>query len=299
MNARIVDLINFVVQYATDYLMPVLLCGFLLAIIMRLLITVTIRRQKRFVKEFVKRVHQDIMDSPDPQGSFYSHIKRALTRTYFENFELRARYKRRNEDHIMTVGDRVFLIQDGVIRLIDDYLQHIRYLRKGSGHQPDFHEISNSVLGSNPIFNRVLGIFSLSRTNDVLNILPSIFIVGGIFGTFLGIMKALPELTAMDITNAQASKIVIDNFLIKISFALSTSILGIVLSIIMSFMNTLLSPTNTYVEIVDAFNSASEILWNKSENNHAGGVDSSLSDRESEAVDAFDLAVANLHAQRA
>jgi hypothetical protein len=299
MNATIVDLINLVVLYATDYLMPVLLIGFVLAVIMRLLITVTIRRQKRFVKEFVKRVHQDIMANPDPQGSFYSHVKRALTRTYFENFELRARYKRRNEDHIMTVGDRVFLIQDGIIRLIDDFLQHIRYLRKESGHQPDFHEISNSVLGSNPIFNRVLGIFSLSRTNDVLNILPGIFIVGGIFGTFLGIMKALPELTAMDITNAQASKIVIDNFLIKISFALSTSILGIVLSIIMSFLNALLSPTNTYVETVDSFNSAAEILWNKSEDNHAGNVDSSLSDRESEAVDAFDMAVANLHAKRA
>ncbi len=299
MNAAIVDLINIVVQYATDYLMPALLFGFVLAVIMRLLITVTIRRQKRFVKEFVKRVHQDIMVNPDPRGSFYSHVKRALTRTYFENFELRARYKRRNEDHIMTVGDRVFLIQDGIIRLIDDFLQHIRYLRKESGHQPDFHEISNSVLGSNPVFNRVLGIFSLSRTNDVLNILPSIFIVGGIFGTFLGIMRALPELTAMDITNAEASKIVIDNFLIKISFALSTSILGIVLSIIMSFMNTLLSPSNTYVETVDAFNSASEILWNKSEHNEASGADSSLSDRESEAVDAFDMAVANLHARRA
>lgn len=299
MNATIVDLINVVVLYATDYLMPLLLFGFLLAVIMRFLITVTIRRQKRFVKEFVKRVHQDIMANPDPRGSFYNHVKRALTRTYFENFELRARYKRRNEDHIMTVGDRVFLIQDGIIRLIDDFLQHIRYLRKESGHQPDFHEISNSVLGSNPIFNRVLGIFSLSRTNDMLNILPSIFIVGGIFGTFLGIMKALPELTAMDITNAGASKIVIDNFLIKISFALSTSILGIVLSIIMSFLNTLLSPTNTYVEIVDAFNSASEILWNKSEDNISSSADSSLSDRESEAVDAFDMAVANLHAKRA
>jgi hypothetical protein len=299
MNTAIVDLINFVVQYATDYLMPALLFGFVLAVIMRLLITVTIHRQKRFVREFVKRVHQDIMANPDSMGSFYNHVKRALTRTYFENFELRARYKRRNEDHIMTVGDRVFLIQDGIIRLIDDYLQHIRYLRKESGHQPDFHEISNSVLGSNPIFNRVLGIFSLSRTNDVLNILPSIFIIGGIFGTFLGIMKALPELTAMDITNAQASKIVIDNFLIKISFALSTSILGIVLSVIMSFMNTLLSPTNTYVEIVDAFNSASEILWNKSEDNSFNGADSSLSNRESEAVDAFDRAVANLHAAKA
>ena len=299
MNAAIVDMINLVVAYATDYLMPLLLFAFVLAVIMRLLITVTIHRQKRFVKEFCKRVHQDIAANPEPHGSFYTHVKRALTRTYFETFELRQRYKRRNEDHIMTVGDRVFLIQDGIIRLIDDFLQHIRYLSKPSGHQPDFHEISNSVFGSNPIFNRVLGIFSMSRTNDVLNILPSIFIVGGIFGTFLGIMKALPELTAMDITNAEASKVVIDNFLIKISFALSTSILGIVLSIIMSFMNTLLSPTNTYVEIVDAFNSATEILWNKSENNDADGRDSSISNRESEAIDAFDLAIASLYARRA
>jgi len=298
MNESIVNLINAVVVYATDYLMPLLLFGFVLAVVMRLLITVTVRRQKRFVKEFCKRVHQDIAASPEPKGSFYNHVKRALTRTYFETFELRARYKRRNEDHIMSVGDRVFLIQDGILRLIDDFLQHIRYLRKGHG-QPDFHEISNSVFGANPVFNRVLGIFSMSRTNDVLNILPSIFIVGGIFGTFLGIMRALPELTAMDITNAEASKVVIDNFLIKISFALSTSILGIVLSIIMSFMNTLLSPTNTYVEIVDAFNSASEIMWNKSENNEADNRGEGISERETEAMEAFDLAVANLHARRA
>ena len=298
MNESIVNLINAVVVYATDYLMPLLLFGFVLAVIMRLLITVTIRRQKRFVKEFCKRVHQDIATSPEPQGSFYNHVKRALTRTYFETFELRARYKRRNQDHIMSIGDRVFLIQDGILRLIDDFLQHIRYLRKGHG-QPDFHEISNSVFGANPVFNRVLGIFSMSRTNDVLNILPSIFIVGGIFGTFLGIMRALPELTAMDITNAGASKVVIDNFLIKISFALSTSILGIVLSIIMSFMNTLLSPTNTYIEIVDAFNSASEIMWNKSENNEADNRGEGISERETEAMEAFDLAVANLHARRA
>ncbi len=299
MNAAIVDLINLMVLYATDYLMPLLLFGFILAIIARLLITVTIHRQKRFVKEFSKRVHQEIQANPEPNGSFYSMIKRALTRTYFETFELRARHKRRNEDHIMTVGDRVFLIQDGIIRLIDDFLKQARYLRKETGQQPDFHEITNGVFGSNPIFNRVLGIFSMSRTNDMLNILPSIFIIGGIFGTFLGIMRALPELTAMDITNADASKVVIDAFLIKISFALSTSILGIVLSIIMSFMNTLLSPTNTYVEIVDAFNSAAEIIWNKSLNNEVSSIDSSLSDRESEAVDAFDLAIANLHAKLA
>ena len=299
MNQAIVDIINAVVIYATDYLMPILLIGFVLAVVMRLLITVTIHRQKRFVKEYCKRVHQDILANPEPHGSFYNHVKRNLTRTYFENFELRARYKRRNEDHIMTVGDRVFLIQDGIIRLIDDFLQHIRYLRKDSGHQPDFHEISNSVFGANPVFNRVLGIFSMSRTNDVLNILPSIFIVAGIFGTFLGIMRALPELTAMDITDAEASKVVIDSFLVKIAFALSTSILGIVLSIIMSFMNALLSPTSTYVELIDAFNSASEIMWNKSANNDPEKPDSGISERESEAMDAFDIAIASLYAKRA
>ena len=298
MNESIVDLLNLVVQYATGYLMPVLLVGFVIAVVARLLITVTIHRQKRFIKEFSKRVHQDVTAYPDPRGSFYNLVKRALTRTYFETFELRSRYKRRNEDHIMTIGDRVFLIQDGIIRLIDDFLKNIRYLRKDSGHQPDFHEISNSVLGTNPIFNRVLGIFSMSRTNDVLNILPSIFIVAGIFGTFLGIMKALPELTAMDITNAATSKLVIDSFLIKISFALSTSILGIILSVIMSFLNTLLSPTNTYVEIVDALNSAAEILWNKSANNEFSERDPGESDREVESEDAFDMAIANINAKR-
>ena len=299
MNTSIVDMINLVVVYATDYLMPLLLLGFVFAVIARLLITVTVRRQKKFVKEFSKRIHLDITANPEPHGSFYHLVKQALTRTYFETFELRARYKRRNSDHIMTIGDRMFLIQDGVIRFIDDFLKHARYLRKEGGQQPNFQDISNSVFGANPVFNRVLGLFSLSRTNDLLNILPSIFIVGGIFGTFLGIMKALPELTAMDITNAEASKIVIDSFLIKISFALSTSILGIVLSIVMSFLNTLLSPTNTYVETVDTFTSAIEIQWNKSLDNNVADAGISLSEREAEAAEAFDIAVASLYAGRA
>ncbi len=297
MNANIVELINFIVQYATDYLMPILLFAFGLAVVVRLMITVIINRQRRFVKEFCKRVHHDLLVNPDTKGSFYEILKRFLARTYFECFELRAKYKRRNSDHVMTIGDRVFLIQDGIIRFIDDFLKHARYLRKEASHHPNFLEISNNVFASNPVFNRVFGLFSLSRSNEVLNILPSIFIVAGIFGTFLGIMKALPELTGMDITNAAASKVVIDSFLIKISFALSTSILGIILSILMSFLNTLLSPESTYMEIVDSFKSATEILWNKCENNQLENLEYKKSDRESDAEDAFELAIANMYAK--
>ena len=294
MNASIVDLINIIVQYATSYLMPFLILAFGLAVSVRLLITVVINRQKRFVKEFCKRVHHDILTHPDSKGSFYNMVKRFLARTYFESFELRAKYKRRNEDHLMTIGDRVFMIQDGIIRLIDDFLKHVKYLRKNSGHQPDFSELTSNTFASNPVFNRIFGLMSIGRTNDILNILPGIFIVAGIFGTFLGIMKALPELTHMDITDAAASKAVIDSFLINISFALSTSILGIILSIAMSFINALLAPESTYVEIIDSFKSAVEILWNKCEDNELDNHPEFQSTRESEAEDAFELAIANM-----
>ena len=298
MNANIVDFIDLVVQYATDYLMPFLIIAFILAIIVRLLITVVINRQRRFVKEFCKRVHQDILANPDAKGSFYILARRFLAKTYFESFELRAKYKRRNEDHIMTIGDRVFMIQDGIIRLIDDFLKHIKYLRKDPSHNPNFHELSNNAFASNPVFNRIFGVFSMSRTNEVLNILPGIFIVLGIFGTFLGIMRALPELTGMDITDAAASKVVIDSFLIKISFALSTSILGIILSIAMSFLNTLLSPESTYVEIIDSFKAVAEILWNKCENNDLTNLGEFVSDRDTESEEAFEIAIANMYSKR-
>jgi hypothetical protein len=298
MNASIVYFIDLIVQYATDYLMPFLLVAFILAVIVRLLITMVINRQRHFVREFCKRVHQDILRNPDEKGSFYILARRFLAKTYFENFELRAKYKRRSEDHVMTIGDRVFMIQDGIIRLIDDFLKHIKYLRKDPSHNPNFHELSNNAFASNPVFNKIFGIFSLSRTNEVLNILPGIFIVAGIFGTFLGIMRALPELTGMDITDAAASKIVIDSFLIKISFALSTSILGIILSIAMSFLNTLLSPESTYVEIIDSFKAVSEILWNKCEDNNLTNLEDFISDRNTESEEAFEIAIANMYSKR-
>ena len=298
MNASIVELINLIVQYATDYLMPFLVLAFVLAVMVRLLIAVVINRQRRFVKEFCKRLHHDILVNPEPKGSFYVLVRRFLAKTYFENFELRAKYKRRNEDHIMTIGDRVFMIQDGIVRFIDDFLKHVKYLRKDPRHNPNFHELSVNAFASNPVFNRILGIFSLSRANEILNILPGIFIVVGIFGTFLGIMKALPELTGMDITDAAASKVVIDSFLINISFALSTSILGIVLSIAMSFLNTLLSPERTYVETIDAFKAATEILWNKCEDNEQIAGQDDASDRDAESEEAFEIAIANMYSKR-
>ena len=59
---------------------------------------------------------------------------------------------------------------------------------------------------NNPCFRKVFGYIPISVSNDFLAVLPGLFIVGGIFGTFLGIMKALPELGGMEVSDAKRPK---------------------------------------------------------------------------------------------
>lgn len=259
-------LVDGVVVFATDLLMPVMAVFFMFAISLRCLIYYTVRREDWFSKEFTKRVKkfQDARTEAADQ-SFYVVCKRLLEITYYEVFEVRAIMKRRNPDAIMTVTDRIFLVQQGSARMVTDILKHIKYLKWGE--RPKFLEISNSVLRNNPCFNRVFGIIPVGVFNDFLNTVPGLFIVGGIFGTFLGIMKALPELGGMNLSDVEGSKLIMDNFLLKISFSMSTSIIGIILSVTMSLANTFFSCEKAYMETVERLENELDTLWNMSSNN--------------------------------
>lgn len=259
-------LVDGVVVFATDLLMPVMAIFFVMAISLRCLIYYTVRREDWFSKEFTKRVKkfQDARTEAADQ-SFYVVCKRLLEITYYEVFEVRAIMKRRNPDAIMTVTDRIFLVQQGSARMVTDILKHIKYLKWGE--RPKFLEISNSVLRNNPCFNRVFGIIPVGVFNDFLNTVPGLFIVGGIFGTFLGIMKALPELGGMNLSDVEGSKLIMDNFLLKISFSMSTSIIGIILSVSMSLANTFFSCEKAYMETVERLENELDTLWNMSSNN--------------------------------
>jgi hypothetical protein len=107
----------------------------------------------------------------------------------------------------------------------------------------------------------------MATVNDVLNILPGLFVIGGIFGTFLGIMKGLPELSGMNLSDLEQTKLVMDGFLANIAFSMTTSIVGIMCSVGMSMVNTIWSPEKLFVAIVDRFENSLDILWNRSDNN--------------------------------
>lgn len=259
-------IVDGTVVFATDLLMPAMGVFFVASMTLRILIYYTVRREDWFSREFSKRVTKFMHAREEKaEQSFYVISKRLLEITYYEVFEVRSILKRRNPDAIMTLTDRIFLVQQGSARMVSDILNQVKYLKWGE--RPKFLEISNNVLRNNPCFNRVFGIIPVSTFNDFLNTVPGLFIVGGIFGTFLGIMKALPELGGMNLSDVEGSKLIMDNFLLKISFSMSTSIIGIILSVCMSLANTFFSCEKAYMETVERLENEMDKLWNMSSSN--------------------------------
>lgn len=260
-------MVDGVVVFATDLLMPMMVLFFVGAIALRVLTWYTVKREYWFSHEFSKRVRKfmELRDDKSEQ-SFYIICKRLMEITYYELFEVRAIMKRRNPDAIMTVADRIFLVQQGAARIVTDTLKQIKYL-KYNNERPKFIDISNNVHANNPCFNKVFGIIPVNVSNDFLNTVPGLFIVGGIFGTFLGIMKALPELGGMNLSDVEGSKLIMDNFLLKISFSMSTSIVGIIFSVGMGLANTFFSSEKVYMNAVEKFERELDLLWNISSSN--------------------------------
>ncbi len=270
MKELVQHFIDTIATFAGDYLVSLIFLTFIAGFALRGLIYYTIKRHEWFAKEFEKRVDKYIDDatSASAEISFYVLAKRLLEKTYYEAFELRQKFSRRRPDKVMHWSDRLFLIKLGSAWIVKDTLKQLRHL-KYSAQQPKILNVAKSSLMNNPCFNRLFGIIPISSLNDILNILPGLFVIGGIFGTFLGIMKGLPELGGMNLSDPEQTKLVMDGFLSNIAFSMTTSIVGILCSVLMSIINTLWSPEKLFVAIIDRFESALDILWNRSHNNDA------------------------------
>lgn len=262
------DLMDAFINYATVSLIPVMLILFSVAIVMRCLVYYTVRRQEWFAKEFEKRV-DNFMEERNPSSdvSFYVVVKRLMERTYYELFRIRYAMKRRKPDFLMTVSDRVFLIKQGSAFLVNDLLKPLKHVKFNESNHPKLFSTTKKAFARNPAFSKVMGLFPTSSLNDIINILPGVFIILGVFGTFLGIMRALPDLSKMDLKQIEQAQIVMDQFLIKISFSMNTSLVGIVLSVVMSFFNAAMAPEKVFVSAVDRLEAALDAVWHLSSDN--------------------------------
>jgi hypothetical protein len=242
---------------------------FLIGIFLRYMIWYTVKRHEWFSREFEKRVSQ-YMETQTPgtvgKASFYVLSKKILERTYYEAFEVRDRMMRRQRDKVMRWSDRIWLVKQGCAWLVKDILKQLKFL-KWTNDTPKLLHITRATFHHNPCFNRVFGIFPISGLNDVVSILPGLFVVCGILGTFIGIAKGLPELGGMNMQNVEETKNVMDRFLFEISFAMQSSIFGIAFSLMANFFNTTFSPDRVFVSMVDRFESSLDLIWYRSDNN--------------------------------
>jgi hypothetical protein len=268
-NTLVHGFIDGLVNVSKAWHFPVMFAMFIFGLALRGLVFYTVKRHEWFAREFEKRVGRFLEKESKGvtgQHSFYVLSKRLLEKTFFEVFENREKYRRRKPDRVMLMSDRWFLIRPGCAWLVHDILKQIRFLKYGM-QPPKLINITKNTFAKNPCFNRIFGVIPTVGTNEVLNVLPGLFVIVGIFGTFLGVMKGLPELGGMDVQDPQKTKVIMDRFLVEIALSMGASLLGIFFSVLMTIYNTILNPDRLFVDIVDRFENSLDLLWNRAHTN--------------------------------
>lgn len=265
---------------------PIMLSVFVLGILFRYLVYFTVQRHYLFSREFEKNT-TDFLHNENIQKSsnisFYLIAKKILERTFYDTFSKRENSLKEKHDTLILADDRLFLTKYGCAWFVRELLKQIRFLQYSST-RPQFVSITRTVLGKNPAFNRVLGIISSSAVNEFLNILPGLFVIGGILGTFLGVMKGLPELSGMDLNDPEKTKLIMDHFLAEVSLSMGASVMGILLSVGMTLMNSVFSPDRVYADMIDRFENALDLLWNYATNNEVPSGTSLFNEHSIEAL---------------
>ncbi len=128
--------------------------------------------------------------------------------------------------------------------------------------RPNFIDLANRVLVMDMNWQRVFRVISMETLQRVLNILPSLFVIGGILGTFIGISSALPMIGRIDLGNLDASGPILNQFVEHIAFSMNTSIAGISFSVIMTLLNTIFPLHVVRKDVQNLLANVFENLWN-------------------------------------
>ncbi|MEX0798208.1 MAG: hypothetical protein WD025_02115 [Bacteriovoracaceae bacterium] len=126
---------------------------------------------------------------------------------------------------------------------------------------PDFGQLTERVMNDDENWSKIFGIIPINGITRILDVLPTMFIVLGVFGTFIGISMALPEIARIDFNNLEASGETLTQFVINVTFAMKTSIAGIFFSIILTLLNTLFPIEGTREGTFEKVENGLQVLW--------------------------------------
>lgn len=263
------DVFNQFVVVGKAIHLPAMILLFIAGVFLRWTTYKMVYKYYFFAREFENRVSNFLAEQSPKKTtnySFYVLTKKLLEKTFFELTSEREKKASGEFDKIVLTDDRVYLTKWGTSWFVVNTLKQMRFLQYGST-DPKLINITKTLLGKNPVFNRLFGFIPVSGLNDFLNMLPSLFVIGGIFGTFLGVMKGLPGLSAMDLNDPATTKTVMDFFLVEVSLSMGASVTGIFLSVLMTVVNITFNPERLYGDMTERLENTFDLIWNYATNN--------------------------------
>ena len=126
---------------------------------------------------------------------------------------------------------------------------------------PDFTQLTERVMNDDEHWSKIFGFIPIDGIVRMLDVLPTLFIVFGVFGTFIGISQALPEIANIDFNNLEDSGETLSQFVINVTFAMKTSIAGIFFSIILTMLNTIFPIDATRERTFEKVETSLQTLW--------------------------------------
>jgi hypothetical protein len=126
---------------------------------------------------------------------------------------------------------------------------------------PNFTELTRRVMNQDSNWTKLFNTIPIEGVTRMIDILPGLFIVLGVFGTFIGISMALPEIAKIDFNDLEASGVILNNFVLSVTYAMKTSIAGIFFSLILTVLNTLFPIRDMRHKIFKAVENSLQTFW--------------------------------------
>lgn len=233
---------ELVLHFFSNYLIELMAVMLLFGLIFRWSSYRKGLREDRYFSSFVSEIEKslsdkqsgEILDIPEYIETLLSSIKDKLpSRSVRSTKKKRKEKGSYNTENVVSL--REFISgEKGLFHAIS-----LEATTLQSHYPPNYSELTERILEQDENWTKIFGFLPIAPISRLNDILPSVFVVFGIFGTFIGISMALPQIAQIDFSNLDKSGEVLTSFVLSVTFAMKTSIAGILFSVIMTMLNTL------------------------------------------------------------
>lgn len=271
-------LLDYLLFFA-DNLIYIMGCGLVVALFFRYLAYRASQRDKIYFKTFARGVEKTLeaeaSQNVDDVDSWMTQLlvkvvslipDRSLRFGAFNGAQKEGSFRFQDKESLAEFAEGKKSILHGI-------KQHLDVFK--SPYPPNFSELTYKILDQDKQWNSVVGM-PFDVLSRMLDVLPGLFVVGGILGTFIGVAHGLPKIAQIDLNKINESTPVLTQFVESVALSMQASIAGIVYMIMMTVLNTLFPIHASRIEVEKNLERCFEIIWHRIHGNKMSFSDTEI-----------------------